>query len=491
MITSALLCAALAQAPATSTEVTVYNQGFGFVKEVRDLNLQAGRQQIAITDLPSQIDPTSVGFKSLTDPDGFQVLEQNYQYDLISKIAILNKSVGKRVRLVRSIGNQREVLEGVLISSPTSVTPVQSGYDGGFSGGYQGYYPPPPTNVTTYNGMVIRADDGRIVLDPEGEVSVEQAPAGLISTPTLFWDLDAAKAGPSTVELSYITQGMNWTTDYVLTLNGMEDQADIQGWVTLTNNSGATYKNARLKLLAGTTNQVAPAANGWGAAGGSMVFGKAAPAFQQQNLFEYHLYTLQRPATIADKEIKQLSLLTNNGVKVSKKVVFDPMAGFFNYYPDQNGQGLGAMHPEVRVEFLNTQENHLGIPLPKGRFRIYERDNSGSVQMLGEDSIEHTPKDEKLSLKVGEAFDVVGSRTRTNFTIVASNNTMETFKDEIRNRKDTPQTVYMLERHWGDWKVTQTSDPWTKTDSNTMQFEVNLKPGEVKDIIYTVETRWF
>lgn len=472
MITFALICA-LAQSPAMFTEVTVYNQGFGFVKEIRDLNLIAGLQKVAISDLPSQIDATSVGFKSLSDPGSFELLEQNYEYDLISKIAILNKSVGKRIRIVRTIGNQRDILEGILISSPTAVTP---GPDGG--------------SGATYNGMVIRTDDGRVVLDPEGEVSVEQTPDGLISTPTLIWDLNAAKAGPNSVELSYITQGMNWSTDYVLTLNGLEDHADLQGWVTLTNNSGATYKDARLKLLAGDTNQVEAPRAAFRSVLQEGAFGGAAAPFQQQNLFEYHLYALQRPATIANNEVKQLSLLSATGFVVTKKIVFDPLSGLTTYYPDVNGVGLGNMHPSVRVEFVNSEANHLGIPLPKGRFRIYERDNTGSVQMLGEDTIDHTPKDEHVSLLVGKSFDIVGNRIRTDFTQVATNYTRETFKDEIRNRKDVSQTVSVLERHFGDWKVTNTTDPWTKIDSNTMEFDENLKPGEVKDIVYTVETQW-
>jgi hypothetical protein len=426
--------------------------------------------------LPSQIDPTSVGFKSLTDPNSFQVLEQNYQYDLINKEAILDKSVGKRVRLVRMIGNRQDVLEGVLMSPPTAIFPSSDSLRG-----------------TTYNGMVIRADDGRIVLDPEGEVSVEQTPEGLISTPSLFWDVDAAEQGPNSVELSFITKGMNWTTDYVLTLNRTEDRADIQGWVTLTNDSGATYKNAQLKLLAGTTNTVSTPALWQGASRLAMRLedrSASAPAFQQQNLFEYHLYSLQRPTTIADKEIKQLSLLAENGVKVTKKLVVDPMAGRTDYYPEENNAVASILAGTMRIEFVNSKENHLGIPLPHGRFRIYERDNAGSVQMLGEARIEHTPKDEKLSLPVGEAFDVTGNRTRTNFTRLGPRHIIETFKDEIRNHKDTPQTVYLLERHWQDWKVTQTTDPWSKIDSNTMQYLVDLKAGEVKDIVFTIETKW-
>ena len=471
MIATLTAALALTTAP-TSTEVTVYNQGFGFIKEVREMTLKAGRQTVGIEDVASLIDPTSVGFVSLSDPGSFHVLEQNYQYDLINPVAILNKSVGQRIRFIRTIGGAKDVLEGVLLSAPTAV--VREG----------------DQSQSTYNGMVIRTDDGRIVLDPTGEVEVRSVPAGLISKPTLVWDLEAAKESNQRIELSYITQGMSWNADYVLTL-GQTDKADLQGWVTLNNNSGTTFENATLKLLAGEVNQ-APrpeAALAMADAKTAFRFGAGAP-MKEESLFEYHLYTLQRPATVRNKETKQLSLLSGQDVPFTKRIIFDAMMGYNGYYPNEGEVGVGNLHPQVRVEFSNTEKSGLGMPLPKGRFRIYQRDKSGSVQLLGEDNIDHTPKNESVSLVVGKSFDIVANRRRTTFNRINDRTVSESFEIEVRNRKESSESVHVYERHFGDWKVTSKSQEFTKLDANTADFLVTLKPNEVRKVTYTVETRW-
>ena len=452
----------------------MYNQGFALVKEVRSLDLKSGRQVVEVRDVPSQIDSTSVGIRSLSDPASLQVLEQNYQYDLISPIAILNKSVGGRVRFVRTIGNQRDVLEGTLLNAPTAIV---SQPDGGAS--------------QLYSGMAIRTDDGRIVLDPTGEVEVTTLPSGLISVPTLMWDLNSAKEGANNVELSYITHGVNWNADYVLTLDGA-DHGDIQGWVTIDNQSGATWKDAKLKLLAGDVHVVEPnrfmtattrAMGGFG--------GGAAPAFQEEPLFEYHLYTLQRPATVRNKETKQIGFVEAHGVPVTKKLIIDSMRGYWNYYPTEGEVGTGPIHTQVRIEFVNDEAGHMGMPLPKGKFRVYQRDSEGSVQMLGEDQIDHTPRNERISLVVGTSFDIVASRKRTNFQRLSGNETLESFQIEVRNRKTTAETVHVYERKWGDWTITQKNRDFVKLDSNTADFVLHLKPNEVQQVEYTVNTRWW
>jgi hypothetical protein len=457
---------------AGGTEVTIYNQGFGLIKENRQFELKAGRQTVSVEDVAAMIEPSSVAIKSLTDPNSFEVLEQNYQYDLISPQAILNKSVGQRVRLIRTIGNQRDVLEGILLSSPTAIV----GSAGG--GSYQ-----------TYNGMVIKTNDGRIVLDPSGEIEVRTIPEGLISKPTLLWDLDASKAGMNQVELSYLTQGINWNADYVFTLDG-EGKGDLKGWVTVNNQSGATFRDAKLKLLAGDVQRAQPRGGGFGGGGARMEAMSKADAFAEESFFEYHLYTLQRPASIRNKEIKQLSLLEGKGVKVEKKLIIDALRDFGTYYPSEGEVGTGNIKPVVRVEFVNSKENGLGMPLPKGKVKVYQRDKSGSVQMLGEDEIDHTPKDERLSLTVGKSFDIVASRKRLNFKRINDRTFEETFEVEVRNRKEVADSVYLLERHYGDWKVMEKSMDFTKLDAITMQFKVDLKAGEVKKVTYTVRTTW-
>lgn len=466
-----IIAAAVLVSGPSHTELTIYNDGFGLVKEVRELHLHEGRQSVDVEDVASMIDPTSVGVKSLTHPDAFTILEQNYQYDLINPTAILNKSVGRRVRFIRTLGNQRDVLEGTLLSSPTSVV---AGTDG--------------RSDTTYNGMVIKTDDNKIVLNPTGEVEVTELPPGLISKPTLSWDLDAPKAGDDSIELSYISHGLTWSADYVLTLDGA-GKADMQGWVTLNNTSGATWENATLKLLAGDVHQVKQVLSQMaGGIGGVMNRSVAAQQFQEQPLFEYHLYTLSRPATVRNHETKQISLLEGHDISVQKKLIVDSISDA--YWPTEGEIGTGDIKPQVRIEFVNDEKSGLGMALPKGKVRVYQRDQSGSVQLLGEDEIDHTPRNEKVSLIIGKSFDVVATRKRLNFTRISDRQVRETFEIEVRNRKTEPETVYVLERHYGDWRITEKSQDFAKLDSETAQFVLNLQPNEVKKVTYTVETKW-
>lgn len=457
----------------TGTEVTVYNQGFALIKENRQIPLKQGRQEVAIEDVAQQIETNSVGIRSLGSPTAFEVLEQNYQYDLISPIAILNKTVGKKIIFHRVLPNGvKESVSGTLISSPTAVV----GQPGG--GGQQ-----------TYNGMVIRTDDGRILLNPTGEIEVTSIPDGLISKPTLLWDLLSNYSGNLSIELSYLTRGMSWTADYVLTLDG-EGKGDIKGWVTMNNSSGANFTEAKLKLLAGDV-QRAPAPAARGGFGGGREAAKAADlGFQEESLFEYHLYTLQRPATIRNNETKQLSLMEAKGVGITKRLVVDSMLGYGIYYPNEGEVGTGTIKPQVRLEFENKTDNKMGMPLPAGNFKVYQRDKSGSVQMLGEDRIQHTPRDEKISLVVGRSFDMVAERKRMNFRRLSDRMFEETFEIEVRNRKQEADSVYVLERHYGDWNVIKTTQPFDKLDANTMQYIVSLKAGESKKITYTVQTKW-
>jgi hypothetical protein len=457
-------------------ELTVYNQGMGLVKDHRMLHLKSGRQTVEVDNVAAQIDPTSVGVESVGTNKAFELLEQNYQYDLISPLAILAKSVGQPIRFIRTVAEKRDVLDGTLISAPTTI--VASPNFG---------------EQTTFNGMVIRSDDGRIVLNPTGEIEVKAVPPGMISRPTLLWDLEAAKAGDVPVEVNYITHGLMWNADYVLTLDASGAPASmpaaLQGWVTVNNTSGATYENAKLKLLAGDVH-VAPTAmlnTVSGARSGG--FGGAGRPFQEEQLFEYHLYTLQRPATVRDKETKQLSLLDSPKLTVTKRLIIDASMDYGRYFPSEGEVGTGNIKPQVRIEFLNTAANGMGMPLPQGRFRIYQRDRSGSVQLLGEDNIQHTPRDEKVSLVVGHAFDIVANRKRTNFVRIGSNSVRESFEIEVRNRKDTPETVDVIERHYGDWRILDHSMEFTKTSAESVLFRADLRANEVRKISYTVETR--
>ena len=469
MLTALLVGALQTSAP---PEITVYNQGFALVKENRTLDLAAGRQTAIVENVAQQIDTTSVRFRPLANDSGLSLLEQNYRFDLINPAAILARAVGTEIKFIRYENGNSVVLEGTLLSAPTAIVSNNG------------------NNYQTYSGMVIKdSKTGEIVLDPVGTVVVKNIPDGLISKPSLLWDLQADKAGRQEIELSYITQGMNWTSDYVLTLNDA-GKADLQGWATLTNSSGTEYKNAKLKLLAGDVNRVQQNRPETMAAGGAVLRMTKDKSFEEESLFEYHLYTLQRPTTLQNNETKQVSLLEGSSVPYTRKLIVDATRNFGRYYPSEGAIGEGNIQPQVRVEFDNKQKNGLGMPMPAGRIRVYQRDKSGSIQFIGEDQIGHTPKDESISLVLGRAFDVVSSRKRTNFRRINDRAFSETFEIEVRNRKEAPEVVHVLERHYGDWKVTEKNQEFVKLDSETMDFTVNLKANEVKKVVYTVETRW-
>jgi hypothetical protein len=480
-MTLAALAAASAMSAPTQVELTIYNAGFALVKEQRGMSLRSGQQQVAVEDVAELIEANSVSIRSLTDPGSFVVLEQNYQYDLISVTAILAKAVGKPIVFNRVLPNgERERVSGTLMSAPTAAVSDADGRSG-----------------TTWNGMVVRTDDGRILLNPSGEIEVGSMPDGLISKPTLLWEIDSTKAGDQQVELSYLTQGMSWKSDYVLSLDQAGKVGDFKGWVTLTNNSGASFAGAKLKLLAGEVfrQQRAPGRGGGGREDMAMK-AAAADQFQEEQFADYHLYTLQRPATVRNREIKQVSLLEAMGVPVTKKLVVDPMSGYGQYYPSEGEIGTGEFKPVVQIQFRNDKASQMGMPLPMGTVKVFQRDGSGSLQMLGEASIDHTPKDELVSLPVGRAFDVVVARKRTSFEWITrpprgyQRGTRETFEVEFRNRKDTADTVHFYERHWGEFKVSESSHAHTRPESQTLEFVVSLKPNEVKKVTFTIETLW-
>ena len=449
-----------------STELTVYNQGLGFVKDIRLVELKKGNQGVRIEDVAQQIDASSVGFKCLNNPGSVSVLEQNYQYDLISPEAILQKSVGKKIRLTRTVGNTKETVRGTLLSSPSAVVNTGNGSE------YQ------------YNGLVVRTDDGRILLSPEGEIDVMEMPEGLISKPSLLWQMESSEDQSAKMELSYLTKGMSWSANYVLTLNST-GLGDIQGWATIDNRSGTSFKDAQLKLMAGEINIFKEQSkfNTTSLAEADVTVAKpASPAFTEAGLFEYHLYTLQRPATIKNNESKQLSLLKGFNIPISKIIAFDG-------YGSSDGEQVQDLDSNVRIKFVNDEKSHLGMPMPAGKVRLYQRDKEGSVQFLGEDQINHTPKDETLKLTVGKAFDIKATHKRTAWTKVSKNLTRMSFEIEVRNRKKESQTVYVYEHQEGDWKITNKTQDYIKDDSNTAVFEVKLAAGEVKTVKYTVEVK--
>ena len=437
--------AATASKP-SNVQLTIYNQNFALVKEERDMTLDNGLNIISIQDVAATIEPSSVAFKSLTDPESVVVREQNYQYDLVNSRTILDKSVGKRIKVRRVLesGNVLET-EGTLLS-------------------------------TADNGLVIQTDKG-IILNPGGEIEVMELPQGLVSRPTLMWNLETDKPGAHRTEVSYLANQITWSADYVAVVDALDKHVDITGWVTLDNKSGTTYENASLNLMAGDVHRVEQPMMAEAmydrAAGASM---KAAPQFEEKSLFEYHLYTLQGKTTVKDKETKQLSLLTASNVPAKKIYVYDGA---------QKGQKVNVL-----MEIVNSKENNLGMPLPKGKVRVYKQESNANQHFIGEDMIDHTPKDEKVRLYLGDAFDIVGERKQTNERVISDREREYSYEISLRNHKDTPVTVTIVEHLWGDWKVTQSSHGYNKKDANTLEIPVEIPKDGAVTVTYTERTKW-
>jgi hypothetical protein len=432
------------------------------VKETRSLSLAAGRNEVRFMDVASQINPRTVHMVSLTAPQSLSVLEQNYEYDLISPEKLMERFVGRKVRLVfPPPGGERTAereMEGTLIS--------------------------------TTGGMVYEID-GQFHVNPPARVILPEIPGGLISVPTLVWLLDnAATAGAAApavhkVETSYLTGGISWAADYVSVVSADDAKADLAGWVTIDNNSGATYKDARLKLVAGEIHRAQPEAVPMMQRMETLGVQKAAPAFAEESFFEYHLYTLDRPATIKDRQTKQISLMEASGVPVKKILL---LAGEPSFFRSRFGSIATDIKVAVILEMTNSQKNGLGIPMPRGVVRLYKKDGSGSLQFIGEDGIKHTPRDEKISLKVGEAFDVVADRTQVDYKAVSAGRyDVETeFEIKIRNHKDEAVAVTVREPVPGDWKVLSSSYPWLKADAHTIEFNVPVAAGAESVLRYRV-----
>jgi len=436
-------------------EITVYNQNLGLVKDRRAITLSEGLNVVPFEDVAAQIDPTSVHFKSLSFPDQTWVVEQNYQFDLVNQDKLLQKYLDKEIVLVRYDENGQEIerRSGILLSQ-------------------QGGRP-----------AVVRFDD-QIVVDPLGVVVLPKLPEGLITKPTLVWTIETEKAGSHLAEVSYLTEGLNWHCDYVAVVDNKDEKMDLNGWVTLVNSSGATYKDATLKLVAGTVHRVEerppmPRAEG-------MVLTVPAPAkrgFEEEAFFEYHLYTLQRPTTVRDNEQKQVMLLSAAAVPLTKKFVYDPAR------PRYWGPQDPTKQVQVILEFKNSEENHMGMPLPAGKVRVYKADQSGSLQFAGEDAIQHTPKDEKVELYLGNAFDLVAEMRQTDQRQPAENLVQAAFEVKLRNHKEEKVTIRVLHHLYGDWEVLDSSHEWTKKDAFTIEFPVEVPAGQEEVLRFRVQMK--
>lgn len=425
--------------------ITIYQSNLGLVHDVREMDLKAGDQKIRFTDVASLIDPTSVHFKSLNAPDQVTVLEQNYEYDLVSAEKILQKYVDQVIQLFTKEG---KIFEGKLLSAGGNV--VLEKNDGGIQS---------------------------LAIANVQNVDFPKLPAGLITRPTLVWYLSNEKAGTHTIETSYLTEGIGWHAEYVALVNTDETKLDLSAWVSIQNQSGTDYEGAKLKLVAGDVHRITPPPPVYPAYE-ELAMAKAAPPpqFQEKAFFEYHLYTLQRATTIKDNQIKQLSLFPTATTSVKK---------IYEYDGSKNEKKIN-----VKLEFINAEKNGLGLPIPAGKVRVYKSDEDQSQIFLGEDRVGHTPKDEKIRLYVGDAFDLVGERKQIDYKQLGDRAREETWQIKLRNHKKEDAEILVIEHIWGDFEIRESSHPYNKKDANTLEFLVPVKKDAETTLKYTILYRW-
>ncbi len=465
-ITRAQAAAGSSTTPATTEKdqtdlaVTVYNSNLALVRDVRQLNLPSGTFALRFEDVASAIMPATVHFRSLSEPDRLSVLEQNYEYDLLDPQKLLQKYVGRELTLVR------RVQEG----GTTKWEEVKA------------------TLLADNSGPVWKIGNEIVTGMSADSYRFPELPGNLYSRPTLVWSLENKGGRAQRVEASYLTNNVNWSADYVLTVARDEKSADLDGWVTLVNASGAAYHNARLQLVAGQVHRATP--QGGRAYLESDMMAKSAnapPPFAQENFSEYHLYTLDRHTTIENNESKQISLLNGTGVPIEKVFV---VQGQQYYYRAAQPGSPWKQAVQVFYRFKNEQKAGLGMPLPAGTVRVYQADSKGRLQFVGEDAIDHTPKDEKVELHVGDAFDIVAERKQTDYRRISDRVYEMEFEIAIRNHKDSAVTVEVREPLNGDWEVLQSTHKWTKLDAFTLGFNVPVDANGTSVLDYRVRVRW-
>lgn len=445
----------------TDLAVTVYNSNIALVRDVRQLQLPAGTFRLKFMDIAATVNPATVHFRSLTEPEKVGVLEQNYEYDLLEPNKLLNKYVGKEVTLVRSYmennTTKREEIKAILLANN--------------------------------NGPVWKIGND-IVTGLYGEsYRFPEVPANLYDRPTLLMSLENSGARKQTIETSYLANNLSWNADYVLTVARDDKAADLDGWVTLVNNSGTAFHSAKLQLVAGDLNRVPEAARYKAA---DMVanapVSRVAGGFVQENFSEYHLYSLGRRTSVEDKETKQISLLEGSGVPVEKLFVVN---GQNYYYHNAQNPGSPLKDPVmVFYKFKNEEKAGLGIPLPGGNVRVYQKDSKGGVLFIGEDHIDHTPKDEFVTVKIGNAFDVVSERKQTDFKKIADRVWEMEFEIKLRNHKDTPVTIQVNEPIGGDWEILSSTYEAKKTAAFAAQFNVPVRPNAESVLRYRIRVKW-
>ncbi len=444
----------------TDLAVTVYNSNIALVRDVRQLTLPAGFFRLKFMDIAATVNPATVHFRSLTEPDKLGVIEQNYEYDLLEPAKLLHKYVGKEVTLVRTYQD----------SGTTKHEEIKA------------------TLLSDNNGPVWKIGNDIVTGMFAESYRFPEVPANLYDRPTLLMSLDNSGARKHQIEASYLATNLSWNSDYVLTVARDDKAADLDGWVTLANNSGTAFHNARLQLVAGELNRVpssAPVAMRADAINGRVA---KEMQFQQESFSEYHLYSLGRRTSVEDKETKQISLLQGTAVPVEKVFVVN---GQNFYYHNQYNPGSPQKDPVmVFYKFKNEEKAGLGMPLPAGNLRVYQKDSKGGVLFIGEDHIDHTPKDETITVHIGNAFDVVAERKQTDYKRIDTHVWEMEFEITLRNHKDSPITVEVNEPIGGDWEMLSSTYKFTKTAAWAAQFRVPVDKNGTSVLKYRIRAKW-
>ncbi len=440
-ITGILLLAALlpVMVAADDIAVTVYNSNLGVVSETRTLDFSSGINRIAFTDVPSRIDATSVRFELMDSSADVAILEQNYAFDLVSPEKIYEKYIDNKIELVDKEG---QLYSGTLLA-----------YSGGAA-----------TLKNESGGIKV------VSMSNITEVNFPVLPEGMITRPTLFWLYNSNSNGSFDSRVSYQTTGLNWSAEYVGVLDEDEKNLGLSGWSSINNTSGKTYTDAKLRLIAGDINRVRQAPPSRMKKSFALAE-DAGAGFEEKAFFEYHMYTLPRRATVADKEIKQISLFDPARTEVEKVYLYR--------------SGTGSKDVQVAIKFENSSQAGLGMPLPAGRIRMFKADDDGSLILLGEDRIEHTPKDEQLKIIVGTAFDVIGEERMLTRDRITPKVEDQVFEIELRNHKTEAVTVEVEKKMYGFWEITDSSHEYRKKDANTLTFSVPVNADETVVVSFT------
>ncbi len=427
------------------TEVTVYNSNLGIVKQSTILSLDDGVNSISFPGVASSIDTTSVKLKSMDD--SFEVLEQNYQYDLVNKQKLLEKYVDKNIRGYKVMGNIKEPVAGKLLAS---------------SG----------------NELILGMDNGGIEILTLNDIMLPKLPNGLITKPTLEWLILNSIKGDKIAELSYMTSGMSWRTDYVAVIDNSDSILDLNAWVTVNNNCGTTFDNASLKLVAGDVNRVqSPSVQRYNIAY-DMEEKAGASQFQEEQLFEYHMYDLNRKTNLGNNEQKQISLLSALGVAVVKEFVFEGQGGW--WYSSVDNKKI-----QVKLNLVNSLDNGLGIPLPKGLIRVFKKDSKDKLQFIGEDNIDHTPKDETIRILLGNAFDIVGERKQMKVKDLGCQHEVS-WQISLKNHKNEDAVVTVLENAYWDWEIVSENYDHIKESNEKIKWHIPVKKDGESVLSYTI-----